>query len=103
MTYSMRHLLRSGSFLTSRSTALGLASLTQLCERIRLAGRYVMAVGCEHCLSEASPSVPRAGARNERSAGDRGMKGITVGTRLWGRGDEPVDKYGLSTAPPLRV
>jgi hypothetical protein len=53
-----------------------------------------------YCLSEASPSVPRAGARHERSAGDRG---ITVCTRLWGIGDDAVDNYGLSTDPPLQI
>jgi hypothetical protein len=38
-----------------------------------------------------------------RSAEDRGMKGITVCTRLWTRGDEAVDNYGLSTDPPLQI
>jgi hypothetical protein len=63
----MPHLLRSGSFLTSRSTALGLASLRQSCKQVNSA----MCIGW--------------------------------GTRLWTRGDEPVDNYGLSTDPPLQI
>jgi hypothetical protein len=28
---------------------------------------------------------------------------IGWGTRLWARGDEAVDNYGLSTDPPLQI
>jgi hypothetical protein len=56
--------------------------------------------GFRDCLSEASPNAAKREARNEP---ERSKRGTTVGTRLWGHGDDAVDNYGLSTDPPLQI
>ncbi len=80
----MPHLLRSGSFLTSHSTALRLAALEQSCKRVHVLQATSRA---KHCPSEASPSEALSCKQpRERSESERPYSGSEERVERWDRG-----------------